>query len=442
MVESFQSSSWFTCVDTVKGQRARDCTFRSGRRAAIVSPMAGNTDMSVSRRMEMTQDPVVTRMRALVASTEGTVSLAQGIVFWPPPPQALSRVQMVVKNMDTEHSSIHGYGPDEGMPLLREELVKKLVDENALSSDYCAHVTHGAQQAFANIVLALADEGDAAVLFAPYYFNHHMMISMTLGTEAMAIGPCSPDTFHPDLAWLENHLSQHPRTKMVVLVNPNNPTGVVMTKDELDRAAALCKAHNVWLVIDNTYEHFTYDGHKHYCPSAPHVIHIFSFSKAFGMMGWRQGYIAFHKDAPGNLVDQLLKVQDTVPICATQLSQYMSLGALEAGRPWVNERVKMLEDANRAYVLDAVSCLGEDALVPSEGAIYVFCKLPEGYEDDEKVVEWLVRKHKVCVIPGSSCGCKGYIRIAFGNLPADACRDAAARLKSGLLELVQRTASI
>lgn len=440
MEGSFLSSFfWSTSLDTVK--RVGDCGQRA-RARTVVRPSAGKKDMSVSHRIETTQDPVVTRMRALVASTEGTLSLAQGIVFWEPPPQALSRVQTIVKNMDTEHSIIHGYGPDEGMSELREELVRKLANENSLSRDYIAHVTHGAQQAFANIVLALADEGDSAVLFAPYYFNHHMMISMTLGTEAMQIGPCTRDTFHPDLAWLEEHLSQHPRTKMVVLVNPNNPTGVVMTKDELDRAAALCKAHNVWLVIDNTYEHFTYEGHEHYCPSDPHVIHIFSFSKAFGMMGWRQGYIAFHKDAPGNLAAQLLKVQDTVPICATQLSQYMSLGALEAGRSWVNERVKMLEDTNRAYVLDAVSCLGEDALVPSEGAIYVFCKLPEGYEDDEKVVEWLVKKHKICVIPGSSCGCKGYIRIAFGNLPADACRDAAARLKSGLLELVEKTAKI
>ena len=404
------------------------------------SPMKNSTpqatkDHHPSSRIMTTDDPIVAQMRRLVQSTPGTASLAQGIVYWSPPEQALEYVKKVMVDEEVL-PTLHGYGADEGLAVLREALMEKMAGENGLE-EYRVFVTHGAQQAFANVVIALLDQGDTSVLFAPYYFNHKMAIQMTVGVDSVVVGPPKDtQSMRPDVDWLEQYFRENTAPKMVVLVNPSNPTGVMMSKEELDRVSALCGQYGSWLVIDNTYEHFVYDDNTHYCPSGKHVLHIFSFSKAFGMMGWRQGYLAYHKDAPDNLEWMFLKVQDTVPICATLLSQYMSLGALEAGRPWVAERVKMLED-NRQEVLRAVSCLGKENIAPSEGAIYIFCRLPEDCKDDEKVVEWLVKKHKVCVIPGTSCGAPGYIRIAFGNLPFDACKQAAARLEVGLQELIQ-----
>ena len=119
-----------------------------------------------------------------------------------------------------------------------------------------------------------------------------------------------------------------------------------MTREELQRAADVTAAAGAWLVIDNTYEHFTYDGAEHCCVSGRHVVNIFSFSKAYGMMGWRVGYIAF----PGSAVhptlgDEMLKVQDTIPICPAQISQLVALEALKEGRGWVTERVQQLEGA-------------------------------------------------------------------------------------------------
>jgi aspartate/methionine/tyrosine aminotransferase len=395
----------------------------------------------VSERISLTDDPVVARSRRLVAmGPPGTVSLAQGIVYWMPPQEAMDEVLAAVGSAT---SGIHSYGPDEGNPVLRDALRQKLAAENGLS-EYDVFVTHGAQQAFANVVVALLDEHDQSVLFAPYYFNHKMAIQMTVGTESLLIGPSVGNSFHPDLDWLEDVFRQSStgnKPKMVVLVNPSNPTGVVLTKEELDRASALCAEHGAWLVIDDTYENFLYDDNVHYCPSGPHVLHIFSFSKAYGMMGWRQGYLAYHKDAPGNLADQILKVQDTVPICATQVSQCMSLGALQAGSSWVAKNVAQLEK-NRSEILNAISCVGEENIASSDGAIYVFCKLPGEGIDDEKFVEWLVKKHKVCVIPGSSCGAPGCIRIAFGNLPYEECKEAAQRLHNGLVELASKGMSV
>lgn len=128
-----------------------------------------------------------------------------------------------------------------------------------------------------------------------------------------------------------------------------------------------------------------------------------------------------------------MKIQDTIPICPPQLSQYVALAALNEGRDWVHKRVKSLE-SNRRVLLDALSVLGEESIAASQGAIYLWAKLP-GFEDDKAVVVWLLKKHGVCVIPGSSCGAAGHIRIAFANLKPELCCQAAERLKMGLTNL-------
>ena len=147
--------------------------------------------------------------------------------------------------------SVSSYGPDEGMPALRAALREKLARENGLEG-YDVHVTAGANQAFANVVVALLDPGDPVVLFLPYYFNHRMAIQMTGGGNSIVYGPCDPQTLHPDLAWLEAALAAAAPPTMVVIVNPNNPTGVLMSRQEVQKAADLCAATGAWLVLDNT----------------------------------------------------------------------------------------------------------------------------------------------------------------------------------------------
>lgn len=387
----------------------------------------------VSERILSTDEPCIVATKRLVSSVPGTLSLAQGIVYWQPPPSALKRASEAILQ-----PSCNSYGPDEGSPELREALKQKIKSQNGLNG-YDVQVTAGANQAFANIVISLLDASDTACLFVPYYFNHLMAIQMTGGAKSVLFGPCDPHTFHPDLDWLAAQLAGPMPPKMVVLVNPCNPTGVLLSREELDRAVELCAKAGCWLVIDNTYEDFVYGGRQHYAPQGPHIIHIFSFSKAYGMMGWRQGYIAYPDYDDGNLLGaQLLKVQDTIPICPTQISQQAALGALtEAGPGWVAKRVQDLDD-NRNAILDALSPLGSlgNGIAGGEGAIYLWARLPRGCEDDVAVVEWLVKKHKVCLIPGSSCGCPGHVRVAFANLQPEACAEAASRLRRGLEELV------
>jgi katanin p60 ATPase-containing subunit A1 len=121
-------------------------------------------------------------------------------------------------------------------------------------------------------------------------------------------------------------------------------SGFNLTRQQVERAQTLCERAGAWLVLDNTYEHFVYGDEQHTCVAAPNVLNIFSFSKAYGMMGWRVGYIVYPDESqcPG-LGAQILKVQDTIPICPSQLSQMVALAAVGEGRDWVTERVKQLE---------------------------------------------------------------------------------------------------
>ncbi|TQE04423.1 hypothetical protein C1H46_009943 [Malus baccata] len=383
----------------------------------------------LARRAVETDMPIMVQIQQLVRGAKNAVSLAQGVVHWQPPKEALDKVKELVWE-----PSISRYGADEGLPELREALVQKLHRENKLYKS-SVMVTAGANQAFVNLALTLCDAGDSVVMFAPYYFNAYMSFQIT-GVTNILVGPGHPKTLHPDADWLEKTLSEtKPTPKLVTVVNPGNPSGTYIPDSLLKRISNLCRDAGSWLVVDNTYEYFMYDDLKHTCVEGNHIVNIFSFSKAYGMMGWRVGYIAYPSEVEG-FGTQLLKVQDNIPICASIISQHLALYSLEMGPEWVIERVKGLVK-NRDIVIEALSPLGDSAVKGGEGAIYLWAKLPDKYADDDKFVHWLAHRHGVVVIPGSACGCPGNVRISFGGLVEDDCKAAAERLRRGLEELIR-----
>lgn len=382
----------------------------------------------LARRAVLTETPVMVQIQELVRGLKDCVSLAQGVVYWQPPAQALEKVKEIIWE-----PSVSRYGADEGLPELREALKQKLGRENNLHKS-SVMVTSGANQAFVNVVLALCDAGDSVVMFAPYYFNAYMSFQMT-GVTDILVGSVDAKTLQPDADWLESTLKNTvPTPKLVTVVNPGNPSGTYIPESLLKRISDICKEAGCWLVVDNTYEYFMYDDRKHVCVEANHIVNIFSFSKAYGMMGWRVGYIAYPSEVDG-LAAQLLKVQDNIPICASIISQRLALYSMEVGPEWVADQVKNLVK-NRDVLLEALSPLGEEAVKGGEGALYLWVKLPDKYADDVKVVHWLAKRHGVVLIPGSSCGCPGFVRISFGGLIEKDTITAAKRLRKGLEELL------
>lgn len=385
----------------------------------------------LAQRVLKTENPIMVQIQELIrGAAHDVISLAQGVVYWQPPEQALNKVKDIVWEPATSR-----YGADEGLLELREALLKKLHRDNKLTKS-SVMVTAGANQAFVNIVLTLCDAGDSVVMFAPYYFNAYMSFQMT-GVTDILVGPSNPKTLQPDVDWLEKALTKQddkPPPKLVTVVNPGNPSGAFIPKPLLQRISDLCKSAGSWLVVDNTYEYFMYDGLEHYCLEDSHIVNLFSFSKAYGMMGWRVGYIAYPTDIE-DFALQLLKVQDNIPICASIIGQRLALYSLEIGPEWIKERVQHLVK-NRQMLIQALAPLGEDAVKGGEGAIYLWARLPEKFDNDFEVVRWLVRKHGVVLIPGSASGSPGYIRISFGGLKEPDCEVAATRLRRGLEELV------
>ncbi|KAL7581132.1 hypothetical protein ACA910_005931 [Epithemia clementina (nom. ined.)] len=393
---------------------------------------------SFSRNVERTLDPCVVLMKDLVGQYAdswkdkgGIYSLAQGVVYWKPPEQATVAMKEALDDID---SSLHLYGPDEGLESLREELCKKVAKENGLD-DHHVMVTVGANQAYVNCVLTLMHDTDKCVVFAPYYFNHVMALQMTLPESSMVVGP-STDNGTPDAVWLERALQNDPCIKVVTIVNPGNPTGTHLSRGLLQKIVDLCRQYNAWLVLDCTYEYFVPNSEFDGCFSDPHVLHIFSFSKAYALAGYRCGYLVIPKSAMG-LYEQMMKVQDTIPIAPPRISQVAALASLSAGKEWVQSRVATLNTGRQA-ILEALRPL--EKIIGGSGAMYVMGKLPLGENDkimdDQEFASLLVKDFGVAVIPGSFCGFPGWIRVCYANLPPEQCLRAAERLADGLRTLI------
>ncbi|EKX40945.1 hypothetical protein GUITHDRAFT_75075 [Guillardia theta CCMP2712] len=328
------------------------------------------------------------------------LSLAQGIVHWKPPPSACEAAMRGIAEEDT-----HRYGPDGGINGLVDLMRDKIRNENHLVSS-SVMITAGSNQAYMNVVLTLLDEGDTSLLLIPYYFNHLMALQMT--GARIELAPTTK-TLQPDLDWLRQRLGD-------------------VDKPKVKELRSLCASSSVWLVCDTGYE---YENVPHACVEGENVLNLFSFSKSYGMMGWRVGCVAM----PLGVEEEMLKAQDTIPICPPILSQKAAAGAMEAGRKWVKEKVRGLWRTKKRMRGMLVECLGEEAVLGGSGAIYLMVKLPESMEEDEKAVEWLVKKHQVCVIPGSACGFRGHVRVCYSNLSEERCEEAIKRLRSGLEEM-------
>lgn len=237
-------------------------------------------------------------------------------------------------------TDLHGYGDGGGLLELREALLEKLERENGIVGKEVM-VTAGANQAFVNAAQTLLSEGDRVVLFAPYYFSHEVALQL-LGCEIIV---CESDavTGQPDVEALcdimEDCSAEEKEVKMVVMCTVGNPSGVVVRERIVAAVEELCRIGGAWLVSDETYEYFTYGKATHHSPNATEgVINIYSFSKAYGMPGWRVGYMAY----PKSIQSELEKVQDTIITMPTILSQRVALMALKCGREWVNVKIKEL----------------------------------------------------------------------------------------------------
>lgn len=386
------------------------------------------TTRSQSRRLDAVQTPVVPVVGRWIAATPGTISLGQGIVSYGPPPEVEEAVRAFGGRIED-----HRYGPVEGLGPLVDLLEAKLARENGIVVRPGSRivVTAGGNLAFMNALLAIADPGDEVIFPVPFYFNHEMAAVMA---DVRPVPVPSRADLQIDVEAIARAIT--PRTKAVVTVSPNNPTGTVYDEASLRAVNALCRDRGVFHIHDEAYEYFTY-GVPHFSPgsidgAAAHTISLYSLSKGYGMASWRVGYMVL----PESLWGAVNKIQDTLLICAPAVSQRAAMAALTVGAGYVTPRLAAL-DATRRRMHAALSAPGVPCDVNHpRGAFYFFLRVHGGL-DPMTLSERLIREHRVAVMPGTAFGAADgcTVRVSYGALDADTVAEGLERLVTGLRTL-------
>ncbi len=383
-----------------------------------------------SQRMQSVQTPIIPVVGELIRAHPGTISLGQGVAYYGPPPEAAEYIRRFWADPQN-----HKYKLVQGIPELLEAIEKKLAEENGIrvGADQRLVVTAGANMGFVNAVLAITDPGDEVILNLPYYFNHEMAIVIA-GCKAVCVPTDESYQLQPEA--IEQAVTG--RTRAVVTISPNNPTGAVYPEEALRRVNDVCRRHGLYHISDEAYEYFTYDDARHFSPGAiagstPHTISLYSLSKAYGFASWRIGWMVI----PERLFEPVRKIQDTVLICSPVISQWAAVGAMHAGRSYCQEKLRETR-AIRRLVLERLHEIVDLVTIPrADGAFYLLLRVHKQM-DPMHLVRRLIEEHKVAVIPGSTFGVTNQclLRVAYGALRQDTAAEGIGRLVHGLRQLL------
>jgi len=312
------------------------------------------------------------------------------------------------------------YTPTGGIMPLREAITAW--HKRELGSGYTAKecaVSVGGKHAIFNTVSVLIQNGDEVILPAPYWVSFPDIIKYAGGTP-VTVQTRQEDGFSVKAAAIENAIT--PKTKLVIINSPSNPTGGVVDGDEFQRILAVCKKHNVWLLGDECYSHFVYEPHKPFSiasakDSKDRVIIIGSVSKTFAMTGWRIGYTL----APEPLIQAIIKIQSQSTSNPTSIAQY---AALEAMRGTMETVPPMLAEYTRRRKR-IVEGLREIPGVTCEwpgGAFYAFPNISAHLQGENplaksctELAKLLLEKAHVALVPGEAFGAPGFLRISYAT---------------------------
>lgn len=386
--------------------------------------------MKPAERIQAVQPPIIPSVAEWIQQNPGTISLGQGVVHYPPPQAAMARMQTAL-----QAPGVHIYKAVGGIEELVESISKKLQAENQIrvASPQQVVVTAGSNMGFMNAILAITNPGDEVILPSPYYFNHEMAITLA-GCQPVLVPTSSEYQLQPE----KIRAALTGRTRAIVTVSPNNPTGAVYPQESLQAVNDLCREWGLYHISDEAYEYFTYEDAAHFSPGSleganRHTISLFSLSKAYGFASWRIGYMVI----PEHLRSSIVKIQDTILICPPVVSQHAAVGALEVGKAHCAPHLKEFASVRR-LVLEELQQLGHRIHIPqTQGAFYFFIKI-NSPEDSLTLARQLIEQFQIAVIPGSAFGVSEgcYLRVAYGALGKDTVAQGMGRLAAGLQALV------
>lgn len=318
------------------------------------------------------------------------------------------------------------YTPTNGVPELREALSKKLAEDNNISikPEYIT-VTPGVTTAILLCYLALLDPEDEVLLPDPFFPPYKDLAAM-LGAKPVLVD--TAPSFQLTAELLEPFIT--PKSKLLIINSPNNPSGAVYPESELRKIVALAKKHDIMIISDEVYEYFTYDV-PHFSVGSiySNTLTLNGFSKAYAMTGWRVGYIA----GPASIIEAINDLQQYVVFSSSSIGQYAALAALKK-KPGLTGKYRKKRD----MALKTLAPAFPD-IQGAGGAFYIFLPLPEGIKDKRFVNQ--VSHQGVIILPGSAFSQHtNYARISFAaetvNLKEGLQRISKASTESGDLKIV------
>jgi aminotransferase len=325
------------------------------------------------------------------------------------------------------------YTANSGLIELRREISKYFID--TIGVEYCPEneiiVTVGGSEGIDLCIRSVVEPGDEVLIVEPSFVCYKPIVSLCGGTPVI-IETKAENEFRLTPEELKAKITD--KTKLLVLPFPNNPTGAVMRKEDLEKIAEILRDTNILVISDEIYSELTYEGS--HCSIASfegmreRTIVINGFSKSFAMTGWRLGFLA----GPVEIVSQMLKLHQYAIMSSPTVSQYAAITALRECR---SDILKMRSeyDIRRRFLVDAFNKMGLECFTPT-GAFYVFPCIKSTGLSSADFCEKLVYKKKIAVVPGDAfgeCG-EGYIRVSYAY-SLNHLREAVKRIGEFIEEL-------
>ena len=377
--------------------------------------------MLTSRQVNQVSPSGIRKFFDLIASMEGVISLGVGEPDYATPWHIREAAIHSLEKGDTMYTS------NLGMPELRQELARYLLDNYALKYDPNGEIliTVGVSEALDLALRAILNPGDEVIIPDPCYVSYDACVILAGGIPVMV--PTSKETnFEISPDDIEVRISD--RTKAILIGYPANPTGATMPREKLKQIAALAKRYGLLVISDEIYGKISY-GVEHTCfATLPGIkdktILLSGFSKAYAMTGWRIGYAC----APGEIIAAMTKIHQYTMLCAPIMGQVAAIEALKSGDPSTAEMVSEY-NRRRLRMVKGLNDIGLSCFEP-KGAFYAFPSIKKTGMTSEEFAERLLVEEKVAVVPGSvfgKCG-EGHVRCCYAVSLAD-IEKALSRMK-------------
>ena len=306
------------------------------------------------------------------------------------------------------------YTPSAGIPELRQAIAEKLAADNGLT--YRAGqviVSNGAKHSCYNAILATCQPGDEVIIPAPYWVSYPDMVRL-VGAEPVIVPTMERNNWKMHAEDFENAMT--PRTKMLIMNSPCNPTGSVYTQEELEAIVEVARGEDIYILSDEIYEKLVYDDAKHVSIASLSkeaydlTITVNGFSKSYAMTGWRLGYLA----APEAVAKAVDSIQSHTTANPSSFSQRGALAALKGDQQSVADMREEF-DMRRNYMLDRLSKIPNVTAVRPQGAFYVLVNVSQLGLTSQNFADRLLSKSNVAVVPGAAFGDDRTIRLSYAT---------------------------